>query len=347
MLMAGEATYDVAIVGGSIAGCTAAILLARRGARVALIEREKDASAFKRICTHYIQPSATPTIERLGLAARIEAAGAVRNGAEIWTRWGWIRPSETVRQLHGYNIRREKLDPVLRQMAADTPGVDFMPGHSAQSLIMSEDRPRGVRTETSDGARRDVIARLVVGADGRHSRIADLAGITAKVKPHGRFLYFAHFRDLPLATGAQSQIWILEPDVAYAFPNDDGVTLLGAMATRDKLERWKSDLAGGLQRFFEKLPRGPSLATAKRVSPVMGMVDMPNLTRRAARPGLPGAHRRRRARRRPALGRRLRLGVSIGRMARRQRRRRARQPRRARPRLGEVPAAASLGVDRS
>ncbi len=56
--------YNVAIVGASIAGCTAAILFARNGARVALIEREGDPAAYKKICTHYIQPSATPTIER-------------------------------------------------------------------------------------------------------------------------------------------------------------------------------------------------------------------------------------------------------------------------------------------
>ena len=58
--------YDVAIVGASIAGCTAAILFARNDARVALIERDPNPAAYKKICTHFIQPSATPTIERLG-----------------------------------------------------------------------------------------------------------------------------------------------------------------------------------------------------------------------------------------------------------------------------------------
>src|SRR3984893_2847679 len=74
--------YDVAIVGASIAGCTAAILFARNGARVALIERDPDPAAYKKICTHLIQPSATPTVERLGLADAIEAAGGVRKEIE-------------------------------------------------------------------------------------------------------------------------------------------------------------------------------------------------------------------------------------------------------------------------
>jgi flavin-dependent dehydrogenase len=58
--MPSDLQYHVAIVGASIAGCTTAILFARNGARVALIEREGDPAAYKKICTHYIQPSATP-----------------------------------------------------------------------------------------------------------------------------------------------------------------------------------------------------------------------------------------------------------------------------------------------
>lgn len=94
--------YDVAVVGASIAGCTVATLLGRSGARVALLERRSDAASYKTICTHFIQPSATPTIERLGLAERIEAAGGIRNGFEMWTRYGWIvRDSEVTIAIRG------------------------------------------------------------------------------------------------------------------------------------------------------------------------------------------------------------------------------------------------------
>jgi menaquinone-9 beta-reductase len=129
----------VAIVGASIAGCTAAILFARNGARVALIEREGDPAAYKKICTHFIQPSATPTIERLGLANAIEAAGGVRTEFEAFTRWGWIVPSptrNTIRPAYGYNIRRETLDPIIRKRAMATPGVDFMSGFTARELLV-------------------------------------------------------------------------------------------------------------------------------------------------------------------------------------------------------------------
>jgi flavin-dependent dehydrogenase len=112
-------TYDVAVVGASIGGCTAARLFAQRGARVALIERRPDPEAYKTVCTHYVQSSATPTIERLGLAPLLERQGAIHNSIDLWTpHGGWIvaDPGDAF----GYSITRERLDPTLRRLAADT-----------------------------------------------------------------------------------------------------------------------------------------------------------------------------------------------------------------------------------
>ena len=69
--MPSHSQYDVAIVGASIAGCAAAIFFGRAGARVALIERDRDPSGYKKLCTHFIQASATPTLDRLGVAKLI------------------------------------------------------------------------------------------------------------------------------------------------------------------------------------------------------------------------------------------------------------------------------------
>src|SRR3954463_11495601 len=94
-MTSGRPDFDAIIVGASIAGCTAARLYAQRGARVALVERRPDVDAFKTVCTHYIQPSATPTIGRLGLVGAIEARGAVRNSIDFWSPYGgWIRPRQ-------------------------------------------------------------------------------------------------------------------------------------------------------------------------------------------------------------------------------------------------------------
>jgi len=285
--------YDAVIVGASLAGCTTATFLGRQGARVALLERSPDPNAYKRACTHLIQAHATPTLERLGLAERIEAAGGIRNSGQFYTRWGTVRPKLDESYPHpryGYNIRRETLDPMARGLAAETEGVDLLLGHTVDELLEQEGgRIAGVRARRRDGSHAELQAPLTVAADGRDSRVAQLANVEAKVRPHGRFGYFAHYRGVKLRTDAAAQLWFLEPDIAYTFKNDDGVTLLTCMPAKEKLAAFKQDLAGNLERYFDDLPDAPDMGSAERVSPVIGKIDMPNTSRPAApkdRPGL-------------------------------------------------------------
>src|SRR2546421_10623636 len=85
------ARYDVAIVGGSLAGSAAATFFGRAGLKVALLERHADPKAYKRLCTTVIQAGAVPTLRRVGLDAPIEAARGLRTGLAPWARWGWVR----------------------------------------------------------------------------------------------------------------------------------------------------------------------------------------------------------------------------------------------------------------
>lgn len=72
--------------GASLAACTAARPFAQQGAHVTLVEKRPDPGAYKVVCTHYVQPSALPSIRRPGLAAPLEAAGATPAMLDIWTR---------------------------------------------------------------------------------------------------------------------------------------------------------------------------------------------------------------------------------------------------------------------
>ena len=127
--------YDVAIVGASVAGCAAATFLGRQGARIALVESHSDPMTFKRMCTHLIQPSAVGTIERLGLLESMVEAGGQPSETYTWTRYGWFTFSRKDAQAPaskycGWNIRRETLDPMIRELAAGTDGVETMLGHT-------------------------------------------------------------------------------------------------------------------------------------------------------------------------------------------------------------------------
>ena len=106
-------------------------------------------------------------MERLGIGLVIRNAGAVRIQTDIWTRYGWIRPPD--RGLRGVSLRRSALDPIVRRQAIETPGVDYLPGLTAVGLE-GDERVEGVRVSGHGYKERPLMARLVVGADGRDSR---------------------------------------------------------------------------------------------------------------------------------------------------------------------------------
>jgi flavin-dependent dehydrogenase len=148
-------------------------------------------------------------------------------------------------------------------------------------------RVTGVETEDRSHRRRRLPARLVVAADGRDSRLARMARVPGRVRPHGRFFYWAYYEGLRLpAAGKDAQMWIMDPDGAYAFPMEDDVTLVLAGPQKDRLPEFRADLEGAYERYLARLPEGPELAGATRVSKLIGKLDMPNVARPAARPGI-------------------------------------------------------------
>jgi flavin-dependent dehydrogenase len=275
--------YDVAIVGASTAGCTAARLYAQRGARVALIERKPSPDAYKTVCTHFIQSSATPTIERLGLAPLLDERGAVHNGVDVWTApSGWISTSPDAP--YGFSVTRRTLDPLLRKLAAQTPGVELIAGWTAVGLLGGP-RPTGVQIEDHSHARRQINAKLVVAADGRDSKVARWARVPGRVKPHGRFFYWGYWRGLRPAT-KRSKMWLTDPDAAYTFPNEDGLTVVLVAPHRDRLPDFQADLHGAYNRMLRALPEGPDMSEATLEGKLLGKLELPNVYRPAARPGV-------------------------------------------------------------
>jgi menaquinone-9 beta-reductase len=279
--------FDVAVVGASVAGCTAARLFARSGARVALIERRQDPEAYKVTCTHAILPPATPTIERLGLAPLLAQRGAPRTWAEFWTAYGgWVGLPDLP---DGWGVTRRTLDPLLRDLAVNTPGVEFLPGSTATRVLFDDMRPAGVEVEDRRHRKLVIRTRLLVAADGRGSTVAKLAGVPGRVRPHDRFFYFAYWRGIEQARtlrGPSMRLWFLEPHGAAQFPNEDDLTLLVASDHRSRLAEARADPEAFYLRTLTSLPDGPDLSDAERVSKLLGKLEMPNLIRPAAQPGI-------------------------------------------------------------
>jgi flavin-dependent dehydrogenase len=278
--------YDAAIVGASLAGCTAAILLARAGARVALIEQRPDASAFKRICTHYIQSSGVATLERLGLLEPMLAAGALRSRGRMRTRWGWVEPPVKSSVPSGVNLRREHLDPMIRAMAGETPGVELILGVTVDELLREDGAVCGVRARDRSGETLALRARLVVGADGRDSHVAKLAGVRTRTVPHGRFAYGGYFEG-PAPEGApDASLWLLDPHMAAAFPTDGDLTFYAVMPTKDRLPEFRSDPLKALTEFVAAVPDAPPILASRLVGQITGKIDMTNVIHTPSAPGL-------------------------------------------------------------
>jgi flavin-dependent dehydrogenase len=278
--------YDVAIAGASLAGCTAAILLARSGARVALVEKSPDPQAFKRICSHYIQSSAVATLERLGMIEPMMAAGAVRARVRMWTRSGWIEAPEKSVVPSGINLRRERLDPLIRELAAQTPGVELMLGCTVQELLREGERVCGVLARDAHGHTTELRTRLVVGADGRDSRVAKLADVPTKTAPHGRIAYGGYYEGPAPAGSPTATLWLLDPDMAAAFTTDSGHTFYAAMPTKDRLPEFREDPAAALEKLVASVPDAPPIADSRLVEPVQGKIDMTNVLHTPTAPGL-------------------------------------------------------------
>jgi menaquinone-9 beta-reductase len=275
--------FDVAIVGASIGGCTAARLFGLAGLRVALIERRPDPAAYKLTCTHAILSSAVQTMERVGIASLIEARGAVRTHPAAWSPYGgWMRLPTDVP--YGYGVTRQTLDPLLRQLAAETPGVELITGHTAVGLVASNGRPGGVEIESPGHDRKTIRAKVVVGADGRGSQVARMARVPGRVRPHNRFFYFAYWRGLPKTTLAR--LWFAEPNGIAWFPNEDDITVVVAGMHKRHLPEFRADPEGAYRAAVGSVPGAPPIEDAERVSKLLGKLDVPNVMRPAAAPGI-------------------------------------------------------------
>src|SRR5215218_118870 len=172
--------YDAVIVGARCAGAATAMLLARAGARVLLVDRGTYGSDT--LSTHALMRGAVLQLHRWGVLPAIVAAGTPPVHSTTFSYAAQdvvvaIEPKFGVSAL--FAPRRALLDRLLVDAAADS-GAEVSYGIRVDDLVTdSFGRVRGI-TAIGGGSRRHVEADIVVGADGLYSTIAQRAG-AAKV----------------------------------------------------------------------------------------------------------------------------------------------------------------------
>jgi menaquinone-9 beta-reductase len=184
------------------------------------------------------------------------------------------------------NLRREKLDPLIRDMAAETPGVELMLGYTVHELIRDGERFAGVRARDSHDHTVELRARLAIGADGRDSKIAKLSGVPTKTAPHGRIAYGGYYEGPAPATSPDAALWLLDPDMAAAFPTDGGLVFYATMPTKARLPEFRADPQAALEKFVSSIPEAPPIAQSRLVGQVQGKLDMTNVMHAPTAPGL-------------------------------------------------------------
>jgi 2-polyprenyl-6-methoxyphenol hydroxylase-like FAD-dependent oxidoreductase len=278
--------FDVVVVGASIAGCTAATLYGRAGLHVALVERNRSIESHKALCGHFVLGGAKATLERLGLWQQLlEAGAATSETLSVRTPDGWIT-GDSSGVPAAISLRRSRLDPLLRRWAAATPGVELLLGHAVTGVLRDRDAVTGVVVTVDGGAERHLRGRLVVGADGHRSPVATLAGVPVDEAPNERFLFWAYYRGVTVPGPGDGHVWRHGLDAAVSVPTDDGLTLVGAFPTKERLPAFMDDRVRALEAFVSELPDGPLLTGATRESKVIGTTDYPCLRRDPA--PLPG-----------------------------------------------------------
>jgi 2-polyprenyl-6-methoxyphenol hydroxylase-like FAD-dependent oxidoreductase len=82
------------------------------------------------------------------------------------------------------------------------------------------------------------------------------------------------------------RLWLQDPDGAAQFPNEDDLTVMVVGAHRSRLGEFRADLEGSYMAALAALPDTPDLTSAERASKVIGKLDVPNVIRPAAQPGV-------------------------------------------------------------
>jgi flavin-dependent dehydrogenase len=266
---------DVLVIGGGPAGSTAATLLAQKGYRVALLEKERHPRFH---IGESLLPANLALFERLGVADEVRAIGMPKHGAEFVAPW--LGRGETFQFKdawdkgcpYAYHVRRSEFDEILFRRAARA-GAEVVEGCRVREVEFGAGaRPVRVRADAPEGGTALWAARFLIDASGRDTFLAGRLGAKRRNPKHNSAAMYGHFRGALRSPGIHAgniSIYWFEHGWLWFIPLADGATSIGAVVWPAYMKSREVPLE---QFFLSTIAQCPPLAerlsAATLVSPV-------------------------------------------------------------------------------
>ncbi len=284
---------DVVVVGARCAGSATAATLARAGRQVVVLDSARFPSDT--LSTHLLWPAGVAELFRLGALDAVSELGApaLTHAFAAGAGYTITTPFPEVDGIdYTLCVRRTGLDHALVRTATHA-GAEIRQHCRVTELVWDGARCAGVRYTGPDGRTAELRAALVVGADGRRSTVARLAGVETpyEAEPSGRDCYFAYWRDRSTDWRSTAAQWRVGADLGTAFPCDDGLLLclVQPPATTGRLRPGDAE-----RRYAAALDRLPPLRErlqdCEQVGRARSATGITSYFRRSSGPGwaLPG-----------------------------------------------------------
>ncbi|MFN2617851.1 MAG: NAD(P)/FAD-dependent oxidoreductase [Thermoleophilaceae bacterium] len=279
--------YDAIVVGARCGGSPTAMLLARNGHRVLLVDKADFPSDT--MSTHLIHPPGVAALNRWGLLERLEATGCppIRNYSYDF---GPIRISGSPASAEegisdAFCPRRTVLDKLLVDAAVEA-GAELREKFTVDEVVFEDGKATGIRGHSKGGDPVTELGRIVIGADGKHSQVAKAVQPDEyNQKPTLEASYYAYWSGL--ATEGV-EFWIRSENGRGwgVLPTHDDLTVVVMGWPRAQFDANRKDVEGNYMRSLELAPEfAERMRDAKRETRFVGTGDLPNFFRKPHGPG--------------------------------------------------------------